>query len=95
MKYIQSFILIITIGLNSYSQNLRNPVDNSGNGLSNLISDWWPRNFTGGSRFHAGLDYSCRLDKVNRNRAYALEGGTTLSFTPNGDASYIKEGNRK
>ncbi len=93
MKYILSIILIITIGLNLYSQNLRNPVDNSGNGLSNLISDWGPRNFTGGSRFHAGLDYSCRSDNNNRDRAYALEGGTPLTFTPNGDASNITVGN--
>jgi PKD repeat protein len=89
MKYILSIILIITIGLNLYSQNLRNPVDNSGNGLSNLYSDWGPRNFTGGSRFHAGLDYSPLPNGV----AYALVGGTPLTFTLNGTASYITVGN--
>ena len=90
--YILSFFLIITIGFDLYSQNLRNPVDNTGNGLSNLYSDWGPRNFTGGSRFHAGLDYSPLPNGV----ANALEGGTPLVFTftsttPNN--SYITVGN--
>jgi hypothetical protein len=88
MKYIFLSILIFTIGLNLYSQNLRNPVDNSGNGLSNINSDWGPRNFTDGSRFHAGLDYSPLPNGV----AYALEGGTPLLFSSQGFNSYIRVG---
>lgn len=89
MKNTIFIFLILLIGLKTYSQNLRNPVNTSNNGLEGMSSDWGPRNWSG-TVFHYGLDYSLGQG----DPAYALTGGSlTFTAATNPANSYITVGN--
>lgn len=92
MKY---FLIVIALLLSCeilFAQNLRHPLykEDNKNGLSNITSDYGPRNYPEdpkATKFHSGIDYHLKISEP----AYAIEEGE-LSFKENGTASLIKVG---